>query len=49
MSELNVQKFLRLGPDEDGIALLGVAHYFISVKQHPKYPNLYQFTYSQID
>ena len=47
MPELNVQKFLRETPG--GLILLQESPYNISVKVHPDFSDLCQFTYSQID
>jgi hypothetical protein len=54
MSELNIQHFLRWCDIlekhwPDVLDALRFDPYFLGVKQHPKYPELYQFTYDMID
>lgn len=44
---LEIQKFLRADPGN--LQFLGEAPYSLSIKQHPKWPELYQFTYDQIE
>ena len=43
---LYIQELLRTGIDPE---ILTKEPYFLSVKQHPDYPELYQFTYNMID
>jgi hypothetical protein len=48
MNELKIQTFLRNRDIKENLCLQNEP-YFLNVKQHPKYPELFQFTYDSIE